>query len=650
MTSHAAAIDRQTLADALLRCGPWYCTSDDDALITHAEAQADQISRIRWKAGESDAYLSGERRVLSHGLAMPDAESVQGQLARMCCPMWWRRQLRRLNGRRLEQRQRILGRVHDRAGVYVSDEGYARRRDQHTRNARLLEAVTATNQEGQEYTLAELAEVGLANPNNRRAELMLRIADTEREAQRLGHVGVFLTITCPSRYHAVWKGTARHNGKWEGAERPDPRQAQAYLQKLWSRARAKLGRKHLGVYGLRVVEPHHDGCPHWHLLLWCEPQNVGAVLGLLRAYALADSPGEVSRDESVRFDAKIIDTTGGRSAAGYVAKYVSKNINGEQFARLGKDGDHLDHETGHDLKSAAPRIEAWAATWGIRQFQFFGLPSVTVWRELRRLRGAEDMQQWLEERDPDEAAVMLLDDMRRACDAGQWAEFVRLMGGPTARRDEQPVKPWRIERLAQEGRYGDAIEAPLGVVVLGFECLTRHYLWTTQRTGTPAEAVTGNGAAPRPLGRAFDVDTGKSVQLATPPTLEGLGGFSPLPLTLRAFGAPWTRVNNCTRPLGAALFEGLREERTQRKLRQVREWRGKQYPALKPTRPEDVAAIRQQTAIDLWHYEIASIERRERDAERRRWAEYKRQADDYFISALARGEITESEALEGLRA
>ncbi|MDI5984907.1 replication endonuclease [Halomonas sp. M4R5S39] len=512
MSSHQTAIDRQAMADALRRCGPWYCTDDDDALVSHAEQQADAIDRIRM-GGTAEALAAGTRRVVAHGLELPDAESDRGTVARLCCGLWWRRQLRRLNARRLEQADRILGRVHDRAGIYVSNRGMEARRRQHVRNRRILEAVAAVNEAGQEYTLAELAELGLANPNNRRAELMLRIADTEREAMRLGHVGVFVTITCPSRFHAVWRGTARHNPKWTAADCPDPREGQAYLQKLWSRARAKLGRKHLGVYGIRVVEPHHDGCPHWHLLLWTEAQNVGAVLGLLRAYALADSAAEVADDETVRFDAKVIDPELG-CAAGYVAKYVSKNINGEQFNRQGVDGDHLD-AYGHDLTTSAPRIEAWAATWGIRQFQFFGLPSVTVWRELRRLRDPAALVAWLTEREPGEDAMLAASELRRTADRGEWAGFLRAMGGPMTKRDHQPARPWHIDRLAggggeiQTGRYGEPLKTTLGIVVHGVELLTKHHLWTTRR---------------RDSGQGFD--------------LEGL--------TFGAEGDAWTRVNNCT--------------------------------------------------------------------------------------------------------
>lgn len=594
MTSHAAAVERQALADGLLKCGPWTCVDDDQAIIDHATAQARAVALDAAELDHAKALALAIHRIQAHQLEAPD-ENETGQLKRMACSVWWRRQLRRLTSRRLEQRQRILGRVHDRAGIYVSNEGYARRRAQHSRNAAMLEAVLAINELDQSYTLAELAELGLANPDNRRAELMLRIADTEREAVRLGHVGLFLTITTPSRFHAVYQGTARVNRKWAQAGHADPREAQAYLQNLWSKARAYLGRRGLGVYGIRVVEPHHDGCPHWHLLLWCEPQNVGAVLGILRSYALEDNPAEVASDETVRFDAKLIDPAKG-SAAGYVLKYVTKNINGKQFARQGVDGDHLD-TYGHDLTTSAPRIEAWAACWGIRQFQFYGLPSVTVWRQTRKIREAADLLEWMESYDPDPETVALMGRLWRACDAGEWAEFLRIMGGPMTRRDDQPVKPWTIDRLRsadelQLGAYGDVKQSIIGVVVNGTECMTQQHFWRVEQT---------------PKVAAFD--------------LEGL--------TFDGAAVAWTRVNNCTHSHTEAALPDWEWHKTQ----DIR----RRFPIADPARVEEV---RQQVKIDVYRAEHQRLIREE-DAQ----LEAKRKAaveegQQMVIGWLASGEMS----------
>ncbi|WP_322528530.1 replication endonuclease [Salinicola sp. LHM] len=472
------------------------------------------------------ALTQARERARLHGITPPSPKSKRAeQIARLGCDKWWRRKLRRVTGRRIEQVMREARRVHKRAGIYCSDLTVERRRSQKVRNRALLETIEAINQNDQVYTLAELAELGLANPDHRRAELMLRIRDTEVEAKRLGHVGLFFTLTAPSRFHPVLASSSQRNPKYDGST---PREAQQYLQKLWAQARSSLARDGLGIYGIRVVEPHHDGTPHWHLLVWAQPDHVDAVTETLRSYAEAESPEELfdrfGNRTTARFKVETIDTKRG-TAAGYIAKYISKNINGQQFARDGVEGDHLDNY-GHELNDSAPRIEAWAATWGIRQFQFLGLPSVTVWREVRRLteQQEDELKRWEEATRPRASISNVLRQIRAVALGGHWDQFVRLMGGPNTPRKDQPIKPWSIpafrtgtgddefshatgevnRSIVERGRYGDEIKVPKGLVVKDHkgrtaEFLTRLYRWEVRPKRSAAGAgFSGGGEAADP--------------------------------------------------------------------------------------------------------------------------------------------------------
>ncbi|MDN3562138.1 replication endonuclease [Vreelandella neptunia] len=474
------------------------------------------------------AIEQGRHRCAMHGIAPPSEKlPAKTQLAKLSCPSVWRRKLRRLCGRTVEQVMREAHRVHMRAGIYCSDFTVERRRSQVFRNHALLETLEAINQEGQTYTLAELAELGLANPDHRRAELMLRISDTEAEARRHGHVGMFYTMTAPSKYHPVVASNCFRNPKYKGAT---PRETQQYLQGLWAKIRAKLARDDIGIYGIRVVEPHHDGTPHWHLLIWMKPEDEGAVTGTLREYAEEAHHEELFNrwgKTTARFDAKRIDYEQG-TAAGYVAKYISKNINGEQFMEMDKYG--------REMKTSAPRIEAWASVWGIRQFQFLGLPSVTVWREVRRLTEKQDamLKDWEAATNPHPCAAMRFAQIRKAANAGQWDQFLRLMGGPMTKRKDQPIKPWvetkmnmganietfshatgeyyGSEAMVAKGRYGEEQKVTFGLVATGrpgfsSEYMTRVYKWQV-----------------RAKGAGFGVD------------FQAVGEAE----------SPWTRVTNCT--------------------------------------------------------------------------------------------------------
>lgn len=73
----------------------------------------------------------------------------------------------------------------------------------------------------------------------------------------------------------------------------------------------------------------------------------------------ADEPGAAA----IRCEFERIEPEKG-SATGYLAKYVAKSIDG-----AGKIGAAEDHETGATAGEGVVRVDAWASTHGIRQFQ-----------------------------------------------------------------------------------------------------------------------------------------------------------------------------------------------------------------------------------------------------------------------------------------
>jgi hypothetical protein len=382
-------------------------------------------------------------------------------VARMVCPLWWRRQLRKVHARQVEGSAISLGYVNKVADPYVSNESVNRRAQQNERNVAMLEATTATNEDGQEYTLAELAAKGPANKAIRRAELMTRIAGFERIALDMKHAALFCTLTAPSRMHK-WivghdKKTVFPNKRYDGTL---PNEAQQHHAKVWARTRASLKRQGVEVYGFRIAEPNHDGTPHWHMLFFMAPGHVAAFKATLWHYALQDSGTERGAAEH-RCDFKPIEAGRG-TAAGYIAKYVAKNIDGYALRTDLCGGEYIEANS----ITTAHRVEAWASTWGIRQFQQIGGPPVGPWRELRRVESVPDNapQHLIDAHD---AVNKIEPEDDGAAKPVAWDKYVKAQGGVFCGR-EYAIRVTLLPPPEGDtsGRYGEpAAPKPIGVEV-----------------------------------------------------------------------------------------------------------------------------------------------------------------------------------------
>lgn len=492
--------------------------ANDAEVCERAQAMADQCAKLAEIYHQAETLHAAMLRVCEGQGIEPPKLKKEGDLMpairRMVDPLWWRRQLRKLHAKAVEGAAIRIGLVNRKRDPYVSNESLHRRAQQNARNAATLESTIARNELGQEYTLAELAAKGTANKAIRRAELMTRISGFERIARDCGHAGLFFTITCPSRMHkwrTVKGGSVIENPRYDGT---NPREAQAYLAQVWARIRASLKRQGIGIYGFRIAEPNHDGTPHWHLLVFHGVGEYARLRDTVRHYALQDSPDERGANLH-RVDFKPIDWERG-TAAGYIAKYVAKNI----------DGYKLDKDLiGNDALETSARVEAWATTWGIRQFQQVGGPPVTVWRELRRVEAVPDAC-------PDHLKAAHAAVNKTAVIEGRenasvaWDHYCKAQGGVFMGR------AYRIRIATQEreglGRYGEPLPpAPVGVETVSREDYTpAHMAW-----------MNPPGRATR-LVSWFVESTRHAWEIVTRKVRAALVSIGPQ--------APWTCVNNCT--------------------------------------------------------------------------------------------------------
>lgn len=504
----------------------------EPAIWRAADAAARDVHRFCDQYRTADAILDAVAALCErHGIAAPKGETEQEQLARALDKAWWRKHLRNEWKRRLEHTSIQLGLTSLRNDPYISREAALLQEAQNRANRQLLEQRIATNEHGQSYTVADLSDMGMANKTLRRGELMTRIRGFEEVADARRDVGMFWTITCPSKFHSVG-GT---NPKYNGAT---PRQAQAYLVHVWALIRAALHRAGIRPYGFRIAEPHGDGCPHWHMLLFVDKARVNDMEMIVTTYAMQEDEDEAGAQKN---RVKLVNIEAGKgTAAGYIAKYVSKNIDGYGV------GDHKSFESGTTYIVAtdmfgqveitpSQRVTYWSQVWNIRQFQQIGGAPVGVWRELRRVK-ADAIQNAPDELKAAHAACQKIEsDDPAVAQQANYAAYMLAQGGPTVARRNLAVRI-AARTVTIKGRYATyEDERPAGVYASAYPnevYESVRYRWTIEQ----ADAA---GAA---------------------------------------FASPRTGVNNCTPPAADG----------------GRQWDG-QHIHFKEIRPENIAAFKERS-------------------------------------------------------
>ncbi|QNM96419.1 replication endonuclease [Chitinimonas koreensis] len=495
------------------------------------------------------------RGITAEGLGMRMVESTT-----------WRRYLRREHEQRREVAAMVRGEVMAGRDAYCSQRAYRDHTARQRSSRRAIEDAEIVSEDGEILDLAAAVDASVSNSHNRLAELAVRGKGMELIAEAHGHSAAFVTVTAPGAFHASHRVahkrsrgrqayTQEINPAWIAAGRPSPAVASSYLCGVFADVRTVAKNAGLHVYGIRTAEPHADGCPHWHMLIFGDRATLKQYLALFEQYACLVDAHElegtvrvkrlVERRQAdgtyraverwqtaprreLRFFAKWLrpaklDADGKRRGGplAYLLKYLTKNLHGEndQGRAFGDD-----HEAGGDTATAASRVRAWASLWHIRQFQQFGDAPVGVWRELRRLRGKAI--------DDDGLALAV----EAAC-ANDWAGYHHLHQAAQLVLFKEPAE--------QPNRYGEPqADRVVGVFSWSTEAkaLTRTKVWKinwrakSRRSGA---AATERAARPRICtNNCADHPPEQSPETASPSSTAGFGDARSAPSRRSAYLNP----------------------------------------------------------------------------------------------------------------
>ena len=244
---------------------------------------ANECSLICEKLSKQSSALENIIIEIENELAVLDVpsrkgKSLKGDIARYCCNRWWNRKLSVIHKRNFEHIAQFLGQVNKQRNIYLSE--YALNKIQQKKKSRntFLETLLAINEQGDQHELVDFVESSLSCATNKISELLMRMVGTAQYAENKAYDAHLVTFLCPIEM----KSSFDYGEMNDEYIKNSTLEAHKYLMKSWKNTRSALDKKEKDYFGFRVVEPCHDGSPHWHLLIYTSPQKSKFILEFLK--------------------------------------------------------------------------------------------------------------------------------------------------------------------------------------------------------------------------------------------------------------------------------------------------------------------------------------------------------------------------------
>lgn len=437
------------------------------------------------------------------GIVIP-GNTLAAQLARLFDARYWRRALR---VRILRAREHFFLRLHligKRGEAYASDACVAVRTAQLKRQAAwmrdtvLIPRYPLPVAEGEKPYEPPTLEQIAPGPKERFAKLYTFVKAVDVLGQEASLASAMVTLTLEPEWHP---NPSHGQASWNGAS---PRDAHRSLCHRWQAILRDLHRVAIRLSGLRVAEPHKDGCPHWHIWLLYRPEHESRILAAImkyfphkmkirapsrkdtkntandvmfdnREHLLGDAPRPLTHPkEGAQVEVSRINRDIS-SGASYAMKYLLKTVDaGDELnkqAGLFPADDDATREKKRRHEDNAKRVDAYRSVWGLNQGQLFGIAKcLTAWGELRRLTVAPEhrllKKLWALARGGEEEGRIEADAGQR----GDAAGFIKALGGLDACRNAKAKtgRRFSIGRLVEDAlnAYGETITRTIGVTLL----------------------------------------------------------------------------------------------------------------------------------------------------------------------------------------